>query len=312
MHPGDFELEWSRSGPGIRLRGSPLWFDAWPDPGAGFLSSLDALAGRRVRGQVLCHPELARLLEALRPGVRALPLAGTIGLGRLRLAVRATGTSPGSSCLLVERGADRLLYLREGDEAFVERAWNTDPGARVDTLLWSSRARRGDLEGAGKGEAVPDAGFLEEVARDQDRAICLVLDGLGSALETLGRLRGTPRPIRVPPGIRALCRAGTRQGLELPPVRDWDGGSPIPPGAVALWVASGKRTLPGACSRGEVWWRRVVLSGSGPGLVARAFRAAGAVRLVLSGPGASGMQRSLADLGVAAEVIGPPPDPSLF
>jgi len=312
MHPGDFELEWSRSGPGIRLRGSPLWFDAWPDPGAGFLSSLDALAGRRVRGQVLCHPELARLLEALRPGVRALPLAGTIGLGRLRLAARATGTSPGSSCLLVERGADRLLYLREGDEASVEREWNGEPGVPVDTLLWCSRPRTSDPEGEGNGEAVLHSGFLEEAAGGQDRAICLVLDGLGSALEMLGRLRETRRPIRVPPGIRVLRRAGIRQGLDLPPVRDWNGRSPLPPGAVALWVASGKRTLPRACSLGEVPWRRVVLSGAGPGLLARAFRAVGAVRLALSGPGAPVMQRSLADLGVGAEVIGPPPDPSLF
>lgn len=313
MTPGDWELEWSPSGPGIRLRGSPLWFDAWPDPGVGFLSSLDALERRRLRGQVLCHPETVELLRALRPGARALPLGGNFGLGRLRLVAVPTGGAPGASCLWVHRGSARLLYLREGDEAPLADRWGSEPGAVADTLLWGTRDPVPMASGVEVSEEVPEARLpgLGPEARGRGEAICLVVEGPGSALRVLGSLRDTAGPIGVPARILPLCRAGRRQGLALPPVRAWDGRDPLPPGAIVLWIASGDRPIPEVCSRGGVRSLRA-LSGGGPLALARLVRAVGAVRLVLGGPGAPKMQRQLADLGLGAEVLVAPLAPALF
>jgi len=315
--PEAWELEWSPAGPGVRLRGSPLWFDAWPASGVGFLSSLDALARRRVRGQVLCLPGMVPLVKALRPGVRVLPLVGAVGFGRLRLEARATGIAPGTACLLVERGPGRLGYLREGDEAFLE-AWRRDAGGGADTLLWASRERRS--------EGLTAPGRPEREATD-DAPICLVVEGPGEALGVLAGLGATPGPVWVSARVHALCREVGRQGLPLPPVRTWDGRSPIPPGGLSLWVASARRALPEAVSAGLVRLRARE-AGEGappgaadlpptpgsatPGALARAFRAVGAVRLVLTGPGAPAMERGLAGLGIRAEVLGPPLETPLF
>lgn len=313
MTPGDVELEWSPSGPGVRLRGSPLWFDAWPGPGVGFLSSLDALGRRRLRGQVLCRPEMLGLLGVLRPGAQALPLVGTLGLGRLRLAAEPTGGTPGASCLWVERGSARLLYLREGDEDSLVEHWGSEPGRSVGTLLVGARDPVPMPPGVEVAEEVPEARLpgLESEARDRGEAICLVVEGPGSALRVLQRLGQTTDPIGVPARIPALCRVGRRQGLDLPPVRAWDGRDPLPPGAMALWIASGDRPVPEAGFRGGIRSLRVVFGG-GPVALARLVRVVRAARLVLWGPGAPRLRRQLADLGLEAEVLAPPLDPGLF
>lgn len=313
MEPGVWELEWSAAGPGVRLRGSPLWFDAWPRDGAGFLSSLDALSCRRVRGPVLCTPEMTGMLRVLRPGARILPLAGSIGLGRLRLEAWATAGTPGVASLLVEKDGRRLLYLREGAEAPLIDRWTGTGGPTADTVLWASREPAALPEGEGTGQVLSerDLPTLQDDRALQGPATCLVVEGPGSALRVLTGLRNVTGPVRVSGRIGALYRVLVGQGLHLPPVRCWDGRRPLAPGSLALWIVAGRSPIPEACTGGGIRWLRMVPVPD-PEMLARVVRAVRAVRVVLAGPGASTMGGSLNARGLQVEVLGPPRLASLF
>ena len=266
MSGEDWDLQWAPPGPGVRLQGSPLWFDVWPRDGVGFLSSLDALDHRRIRGPVICSSLLASLLRVVRPRARVLPLEGPIGLGRLRLSCWPTGTTPGASGLLVERAPRRLAYLVDGDARTLVHRGAMEV-VQVDTVLWWV------TDGGSSGGGIGTSGGSE---------------GLGTALQRLieGEKTGV---IEVSPPLHALCRAGRRLGLALPETRTRKGAFP----------ASGDEPKP----RGE---RPVLArEGVSPDDLVRVSRQMGARRLVLAGPGARQMQRHLAGRGIPVETLGP-------
>lgn len=269
MSGEDWDLQWAPSGPGVRLQGSPLWFDVWPRNGVGFLSSLDALGNRRIRGQVICSSRLYPLLRAVRPRARVLPLEGVIGLGSLRLSCWLIGTTPGASGLLVERQSRRLAYLADRDARTIAR---TEGFAvpEVDTVLWSVALR-------GLGKALPPGTLGEE-------------EGLGSALRRLMEAGQGPGVIPVSPSLHVLCRVGRQQGLALPRTRVRE--TPL--------LSSAEDPLTREGDEGPV--REEVC----PSDLLIVSRRMGARRLVLAGPGAPQMQQGLAGLGVQVETLAPP------